>query len=203
MKINARQMMADTKFYESYSRWIAEKDRKENWSEAIDRVMATHREKYKDVMTPELSAELDFATKHYKKKHVLGAQRVMQFGGEQLLKHQARAFNCTVSYADRVKFFGECLYLLLCGAGVGFSVQRRHINKLPNIQARNPSNLKVHIAEDSIEGWADCFKVLLSFQNSHQRGAYFWRLQSARSRAFEIGNSEGGRVVGKSFIRGC
>lgn len=163
MAVDARKMMADAKFYESYSRWIEEEGRKETWEEAVSRVMKMHRSYYADKMTPELDDLMLFAEKHYKEKHILGSQRALQFGGDQLLSHAARGYNCTVTHANRIKFFGETMYLLLCGAGVGFSVQRHHVAQLPDLNlARNPDNIKIFVAEDSIEGWADCFAALLS-----------------------------------------
>ena len=76
---------------------------------------------------------LEEARKAYKEQRVLGAQRALQFGGEQLMKHQMRMYNCTSSYVDRPAFFGEVFYILLCGAGAGFSVQKHHIKKLPKL----------------------------------------------------------------------
>jgi ribonucleoside-diphosphate reductase alpha chain len=69
--------------------------------------------------------------------------------------------NCTSSYADRPEFFGEIFYILLCGAGAGFSVQRHHVEKLPNVIARSKQP-KIHVVDDSIEGWATALDVLLS-----------------------------------------
>lgn len=163
MGVDARKMMAEAKFYESYSRWMEEEGRKETWEEAVARVMKMHRGYYANKMTPELDELMLFAEKHYKEKHILGSQRALQFGGEQLITHQARGYNCTVTHANRIKFFNETMYLLLCGAGVGFSVQRHHVDKMPDLyQERNPDNIKIFTAEDSIEGWADCFGALLS-----------------------------------------
>jgi ribonucleoside-triphosphate reductase (thioredoxin) len=158
---NARALMSDTKFYEAYSRWDDDKGRYESWDEAVTRVMDMHREYYADKMTPELSLLIDEAEASYKLKYALGAQRALQFGGEQLLKHQMKMYNCTSSYADRVSFFGELFYILLCGAGGGFSVQRHHVRKLPCLQERK-KQAKGYVVEDSIEGWADALSVLMS-----------------------------------------
>ena len=70
-------------------------------------------------------------------------------------------YNCTSSYADRPEFFGEYFYILLCGAGAGFSVQKHHVAKLPKIQQRT-KQAKGYIVEDSIEGWASAVDVLMS-----------------------------------------
>lgn len=86
--------MAEAKFYESYARFDELKGRYETWEEAVTRVMDMHRYQYADFMTPELKEYIDFAEASYKAKEVLGAQRALQFGGEQLLKHNARLFNC-------------------------------------------------------------------------------------------------------------
>lgn len=157
-----KKMLSSSKFYMGYSRWNDAESRYETWEEAVERVIDMHRQKYKDKMTDELSSLISFAEQAYKKQEVLGAQRALQFGGEQLFKHEARMYNCSVSYADRPQFFNEAMYLLLCGSGVGFSVQKHHIAKLPSIARRSQKRVKVFQVPDSIEGWADSFAVLLS-----------------------------------------
>lgn len=158
---DTRALMGDAKFYEGYSRWSEEHGRYETWEESVSRVMDMHRTFYKDKMSDELSLLIDEAEALYKLKYVLGAQRALQFGGEQILKHQMRMYNCTSSYADRAAFFGELFYVLLCGAGAGFSVQHHHIAKLPKISQRK-GQAKIHEVEDSIEGWAKSLDVLMS-----------------------------------------
>lgn len=158
----AKDMLSESKFYMGYSRWMEDVGRYETWDEAVTRVMNMHREKYASKMTPELEAVLQEAEQAYKRKEILGAQRALQFGGEQVFKHEARLYNCSSSHADRAEFFSEAMYLLLCGVGVGFSVQRRHIDKLPAIHKRSAKRVKVYQIPDSIEGWADAFGVLLS-----------------------------------------
>ena len=161
MYTDTRKLLSDTKFYESYSRYDESKGRYETWDESVERVMNMHRQFYKDKMTPELEAEIDFAEAAYKDKLVLGAQRALQFGGDQLLKHHMKMYNCTSSYADRPSFFGEIFYILLCGAGAGFSVQKHHVSKMPQVVPRTKQP-KTHVVEDSIEGWATALDVLMS-----------------------------------------
>lgn len=159
--VNARQLLADAKFYEGYARFNDAKDRYETWDESVDRVIEMHEGFYKDKLTTELQDLIDEASESYKQKYVLGAQRALQFGGDQLLKHQIRLYNCVSSYADRPDFFNTALYMLLCGAGVGFSVQTHHVAKLPNIHERK-KQAKGYVVPDSIEGWSDALAVLLS-----------------------------------------
>jgi len=157
-----KQMLSESKFYMGYSRWVDSDNRYETWEESVSRVMNMHREKYADKMSPELETLISYAEQAYKDKLVLGAQRALQFGGEQLFKHEARMYNCSVSHADRPSFFNETMYLLLCGCGVGFSVQRHHIAKLPQVARRSQKKVKIFQVPDTIEGWADSFAVLLS-----------------------------------------
>ena len=89
-----KEMMAQSKIYMGYSRWMDDEGRYETWEESVERVMNMHRIKYKDVMTPELEELIRFAEDAYKQKKVLGAQRALQFGGAQLFKHNARLYNC-------------------------------------------------------------------------------------------------------------
>lgn len=158
---DTRALMSDTKFYEGYSRWDESKKRYETWEEAVTRVMNMHRDYYEDKMTPKLSQLIDEAESLYKLKYALGAQRALQFGGDQLLKHQMKMYNCTSTYADRAAFFNELFYILLCGAGAGFSVQKHHVKKMPKLHERK-KQAKGYIVEDSIEGWADSLGVLMS-----------------------------------------
>ena len=157
----ARELLSKAKFYEGYSRYLDNEGRYETWEEAVERVMDMHRYYYQDIMTPELEEKITKAEQLYKEGRVLGAQRALQFGGDQLLKHQIRLYNCTSTYIDRVEAFGETMYMLLCGAGVGFSVQKHHVEKLPPVEKRTKP-AKTFVVPDSIEGWADSFSVLLS-----------------------------------------
>lgn len=157
-----KQMLSESKYYMGYSRWVDSEGRYESWGESVDRVMDMHRKKYADKMSPALNEAINFAGEAYKDKLVLGAQRALQFGGEQLFKHESRIYNCSVSHCDRPAFFNEAMYLLLCGCGVGFSVQEHHIAKLPTVLKRSSKKVKVYQVPDSIEGWADSFAVLLS-----------------------------------------
>lgn len=157
-----KELLSSSKFFMGYSRWQEDKGAFETWDESVDRVMSMHKEKYADKLNPKLLALMEEARAAYADKSVLGAQRALQFGGPQLRKHEARMYNCSVSHCDRAAFFQEAMYLLLCGCGVGFSVQKHHIEQLPQIRRRSPLQVKVFQIPDSIEGWADAFGVLLS-----------------------------------------
>lgn len=155
------QALSDYTVYSRYARYLPAEKRRETWSEIVDRVFAMHEKKYDHALQTDVTfRERFYFTKDMvKKKRVLGSQRALQFGGESIFKHSAKMFNCSFSYIDRPDFFSECMYLLLCGCGVGFSVQRKHIDNLPSIVPRDKGRY-VFKPEDSIEGWADCVKAL-------------------------------------------
>ena len=158
--MSALQELQNYTFVSKYARWIEEKQRRETWKEAVDRVRDMMHTKYAD---NNISEEIDWAYDIMYKKKVLGSQRALQFGGKPIMDRHSKIYNCTSSYCDRLRFFQECFWLLLCGSGTGFSVQKHHITKLPNLQHNPPKGKGVkYVIEDSIEGWANALGVLLS-----------------------------------------
>jgi len=151
-------------FVSKYARWCPEKKRRETWQESVDRVKQMMLDKYVDPHNDNFLDVKDAISQAYedmRKKKILGSQRALQFGGAPVFKHNARIYNCIASYTDRVRFFQECMYLLLCGCGTGFSVQKHHIYKLPKI-VKSKEGYKKFVIEDSIEGWSDAVGVLVS-----------------------------------------
>ncbi len=153
--------LQDYVFSTKYARWQEDLGRRETYDEAVERVFAMHARRYADKA---VQAELDFAKAAMHERLVLGSQRALQFGGKPIEDKHARLYNCTASYCDRPRFFQEALWLLLCGAGTGFSVQNHHIAKLPAIvrPGEGKANRAVFTVPDSIEGWADALGALLS-----------------------------------------
>tara|TARA_R100001129_G_scaffold185196_1_gene172406 strand:- start:2590 stop:4791 length:2202 start_codon:yes stop_codon:yes gene_type:complete len=151
--------LSDYTFVSKYARWIPEKKRRETWEEAVSRVKNMMLEKYSD--KPDVLDDIEWAYEMMRKKKVLGSQRALQFGGKPIFKHNARIYNCITSFCDRLKFFQECMYLLLCGCGTGFSVQKHHVDELPKI-VKSKSGTKKFVIPDTIEGWSDAVGVLVS-----------------------------------------
>ncbi len=154
--------LQDYTFVSKYARYDKDKKRRETWDESVNRVRDMHLRKY-----PQISEDINWAFEQVREKKVLGSQRALQFGGKPIEKKNERIYNCCFSYCDRLRFFQETMFLLLCGAGVGFSVQKHHIAKLPNFSKSARNNHKTYIIPDSIEGWADALGILLSsyFEN--------------------------------------
>ena len=159
--MSALQELQNYTFVSKYARWLENKNRRETWKEAVERVKDMMHTMYAD---KNITQDIDWAYEVMYKKKVLGSQRGLQFGGEPILKRHAKIYNCTSSYCDRLRFFQECFWLLLCGSGTGFSVQKHHVAKLPNLSNKPKSKDQgiKYVIEDSIEGWADALGVLLS-----------------------------------------
>jgi len=151
-------------FYSRYARYNDKEKRRETWEEAVARVYEMHREKYAKQIAehPELEQLIGFAQSMQTKKRVLAAQRSLQFAGAPIFKHELKMFNCLFTHIDRERVFAETQYSLLCGCGVGFSVQKQHVKKLPDIVSKIPRKERTFVIEDSIEGWADATGVMIA-----------------------------------------
>lgn len=207
IKNDTKQLMSEAKFYESYSRFIEDEGRYETWQESVARVMDMHRSHYRPKLTFELLELMQEAQDAYDEQLFLGAQRALQFGGSQLIKHQVRMYNCVSSHANRAEFFGEFMYMLLCGAGAGASVQKHHIAKLPAI-TRRTKQAKTFVVPDSIEGWSTAVDILLSsfFVGGGKHPEYEGRkvhfdLSEIREKGAKI--SGGFKAPGPVTLRGC
>ena len=163
MDLQRTKNLSDFTFKQTYARYLREHGRRENWEEAVARMMSTHRSFYAD---KGIDTELSQIEQAIKEKRILGSQRALQFGGDAILEKHWRIYNCTSSFCDRPRFFAEALWLLLCGSGVGFSIQKHHVASLPAV-LNNELILQAHyeslVIEDSIEGWADALNELVNF----------------------------------------
>jgi ribonucleoside-triphosphate reductase (thioredoxin) len=173
MSKNGLQLASDLKYYLDYSRWIEDENRSETWEDSVDRVMNMHKVKYaKYLDNPRFMELFNEADNAYKEKLILGSQRALQFGGEPMLKHETKMYNCVGGYIDKIRSFQEVIFFLLNGCGLGFSVQYRHISKLPMIGKRE-KGVKTFVVPDSIEGWSDAFGILISSYVSEEGKSSF------------------------------
>lgn len=164
--------LSEYTFVSRYARYNAELKRRETWHEAIERVKAMHLTKY-----PMAADDINWAFEYAHKKVALGSQRALQFGGQPILKRNAKIYNCISSYCDRPRFFQEIFWLLLNGCGGGFSVQTHHVSKLPNFHISKSTDFseeKIYKIDDSIEGWADALGVLIASYMPHSEFSEFY-----------------------------
>jgi ribonucleoside-diphosphate reductase alpha chain len=159
--VSKEKILSDYIFVSKYARLKGNK--KETWEEAVARVMNMHEQhlQSKGIDMEAIRPYLDKAKKAYLNQLVLGAQRALQWGGDHLRKKPFRMYNCSASYVDRAEFFGELMYILLAGAGVGYSVQKHHVAKLPEVKMPDDSSILVFTPDDSIEGWASAVDSLV------------------------------------------
>src|SRR5580658_2429602 len=100
-----------------YAKWLDKEGRRETWADTVNRSKQMMIERFPDDIE-----EIEEEYSYVHRKDVLASQRSMQFGGKPVIQHNTRLFNCSASYCDRLRFFQEFYYILLCGAGAGFSV---------------------------------------------------------------------------------
>lgn len=148
-----------------YAQYNKTAKRRETWEEQVERVFKMHKVKFQKLLdNPEFMTLFNYAKNMMLNKRILGSQRALQFGGPAILNKNARIFNCASTYIDRPRVFQEIMFSLLCGEGMGFSVQLHHIAKLPNITKvdHDEKNTETFVIPDSIEGWADAVGMLVS-----------------------------------------
>ncbi len=138
----------------------------ETWDDVNNRIYQTHRLKLESLglLNNDVENYLSKAEYLENKKILLSSQRGRQFAfpdwDSGILKSESKIYNCCGSYVDRVEFFSEAMYLLLCGCGIGYSMHKEYINKLPIV--KHKTNIVTNYAiDDSIEGWADSIKELM------------------------------------------
>ena len=160
-------LLADYVFLSKYSR-RNENGFLETWDETIDRIYAMHEMKLRsmDLWDEAVSEMIERAKKMEKEKKILSSQRGRQFASPDMnsgiLKHEAKLYNCCSTYIDRVEAFSEIMYLLLCGCGVGYSLHKDYIEKLPIVKEYDGSEPSRVVVDDSIEGWADSIHTLMT-----------------------------------------
>jgi len=150
------EILSDIAVFTKYARHLPDQKRRETWEEVALRNRDMHLKKY-----PWLhDLIVDLYDSYVLPKLTLPSMRSMQFGGEPILRSPNRIFNCAYGPVDHPAMFWEAMFLLLGGTGVGYSVQRHHINQLPALQGPTRKTRRFLVG-DSIEGWADAVKVLI------------------------------------------
>lgn len=162
---DSRPVVGEYVFLSKYSQ--THNGKKEGWQDAVNRVMDMHLKRYSERIKPEDKKEFSslFARAYslYGEQRVLGAQRALQYGGELMLEKHARFYNCSSTYVDRVQVFEEIMYLLLCGAGTGYSVQHIHTEQLPIPKGfDNTKQSEKFLIPDTIEGWAEAVGKMMT-----------------------------------------
>ena len=152
----SNEILSEITVFLKYAKYVPELQRRETWEELVTRNKAMHLKKY-----PALAGEIEEVYKMVYDKKILPSMRSMQFAGKSIETSPNRIYNCAYLPIDDVRAFGETMFLLLGGTGVGYSVQKHHIDLLPEIRKPNAKRHKRYLIADSIEGWADAVKTLV------------------------------------------
>ena len=157
----SNQILSEITVHMKYAKYLPDENRRETWQELVTRNKEMHQKRY-----PSLKDEIEEKYKFVYDKKVLPSMRSMQFGGKPIEISPNRVYNCAYLPIDNIDCFSETMFLLLGGTGVGFSVQKHHVVKLPVINKPYPKRKRRFLIGDSIEGWADSIKVLMkSYMN--------------------------------------
>jgi ribonucleoside-diphosphate reductase alpha chain len=146
-----------------YARWLEDDNRREIWQETVDRYfnfMVNHLGKNHGYTPDEkLLNELKVAVFN---RNVMPSMRSVMTSGPALERDNVAGYNCSFVPVDSPRSFDETMYILMCGTGVGFSVEYKYVNKLPAVPEKLEKSDSVVIVEDSKQGWAKAYKELLS-----------------------------------------
>jgi len=190
------KILSDITVHMKYARHLDDKFRRENWKELVTRNKDMHIKKY-----PELTEEISEAYSFVYDKKVLPSMRSMQFGGKPIEVAPNRIFNCAYMPVDDTRAFGEAMFLLLGGTGVGYSVQNHHVECLPEIRRPNSKRTRRFLVADSIEGWADAVKSLVvSYFNGTSKLRFDF--SDIRPKGAKLVTS-GGKAPGPQPLREC
>lgn len=148
------QILSDVTVHMKYSKYLPDLQRRETWTELVDRNVEMHIKKF-----PHLKREITTAYAMVHERKILPSMRSLQFAGKAIELNPSRIYNCSFLPIDHPVAFAEIMFLLLSGVGVGYSVQQHHIEKLPSISKSKKT--RRYLIGDSIEGWSDAVKVLV------------------------------------------
>ena len=194
----ASEILSNITVYMKYAKYIPELNRRETWDELVTRNKQMHIKKY-----PDLKEQIEKVYKLVYEKKVLPSMRSLQFGGKPIEISPNRVYNCAYLPIDHVDSFHEVMFLLLGGTGVGYSVQKHHVNKLPPINKPYEKRRRRFLIGDSIEGWADAIKVLMkSYMGDRRSSKISFDYSDIRPKGAQLVTS-GGKAPGPQPLKEC
>lgn len=145
-----------------YSRWLEEEGRRETWEETVNRYFNFFDEHLKGMKVKITKEEREELRQAVLNLEIMPSMRSLMTAGEALLRDNTAGYNCSYVAVNRVRAFDEILYILMCGTGVGFSVEKQFVEKLPTIAEEFTQSDTTIIVQDSKAGWAKAYKELVS-----------------------------------------
>ncbi len=193
----SNKILSDITVYMKYAKFLPEKQRRETWEELVTRNKEMHQKKY-----PQLKEEIEEVYQMVYNKKILPSMRSLQFGGRPIEISPNRVYNCAYLPIDHIDAFSETMFLLLGGTGVGYSVQKHHVEKLPEIQKPNSNRTRRYLIGDSIEGWADAIKVLMKSYFGVNSSTPIFDYSDIRPKGALLVTS-GGKAPGPQPLKDC
>ena len=195
---NNNKILSDITVHMKYAKYIPELNRRETWEELVTRNKEMHQKRY-----PDLYNEIEENYRYVYKKKVLPSMRSLQFSGKPIEISPNRLYNCSYLPIDHVDSFSECMFLLLSGCGVGYSVQKHHVSKLPHVTKPFDKRTRRFVIGDSIEGWSDAVKVLIkSYLGSKRASKVKFDYSDIRPKGARLVTS-GGKAPGPQPLKEC
>ena len=193
----SNKILSDITVYMKYAKYLPKEKRRETWEELVTRNKEMHQKKY-----PKIKDEIEEVYKMVYDKKILPSMRSLQFGGKPIEISPNRIYNCAYLPIDHVDAFSETMFLLLGGTGVGFSVQKHHVDALPEIRKPNPKRSRRYLIGDSIEGWADAIKVLVESYFGVKSSTPIFDYSDIRQKGALLVTS-GGKAPGPQPLKDC
>jgi ribonucleoside-diphosphate reductase alpha chain len=193
----SQKILSDITVFMKYAKFQPEKNRRETWEELVTRNKEMHQRKY-----PHIKNDIEEVYKMVYDKKVLPSMRSLQFGGKPIEISPNRVYNCAYMPIDHVDSFSETMFLLLGGTGVGYSVQKHHVEKLPDVKKPNPDRTRRYLIGDSIEGWADAIKVLMESYLGYKSSTPIFDFSDIRHKGAMLVTS-GGKAPGPQPLKDC
>jgi ribonucleoside-diphosphate reductase alpha chain len=177
-----------------YSRFVQADNRREHWDETVDRYFAFMFNHLKDKhnYTPDAELQLELSTA-VKNLEVMPSMRAIMTAGKALERDNTAGYNCSYLPIDDPKAFDEAMYILLCGTGVGFSVEQKYVNKLPEVPDTLFDSQTTVVVSDSKEGWAKSLRQVVALLYSGEVPK--WDLSKVRPAGARL-KTFGGRASG-------
>jgi ribonucleoside-diphosphate reductase alpha chain len=188
----SRNILSDITIHMKYA--AKKGDHRETWKDIVDRNKAMHIKRF-----PKLVKEIEDAYQYVYEKKVLPSMRSCQFAGKAIEVRNFRIFNCSYLPINSHEAFSEIMLLLLAGTGVGYSVQKHDVDKLPEIT--RPRREKRFLVEDSIEGWADAVRHLIKAYMGDRKALPLFDFSIIRVRGSKL--SSGGKAPGPEPLKTC
>ena len=185
-----RNALSEFIYYRTYSRWIDAEGRRETWIETVDRYMSFMKENLASSLKDEEYSEIREAIL---KQEAMPSMRLLWSAGLAARKTNVAAYNCSFIAPNRLEDFAEIMYLLMCGTGVGFSVESQTVQMLPIIKKQSGEKLNAHIIDDSKEGWGNALTLgLKTWYSGKDIGFDYSLLRPAGAKLATMGGRSSG-----------